>query len=195
MGYAVTWCAVPERDAEDFLQRLRLSPTGEVEEIPESLVTSAKLATGWRIVWYNEYDCPFLTPTQLRELSKHHAVLVCLIEEHVMASSSEHWSGGKRDWWISHKGESGPKGLALDGRPPESFAAIKSQLEAQQLAEGGEDADVDYIFEIPLKVAQATVGFKHDEDCPHLVGGQFAVLAEGEPRAKKGLLQRLFSRR
>jgi hypothetical protein len=44
-------------------------------------------------------------------------------------------------------------------------------MEELQLAEGGDDAGVDYIFEIPLKVAQSLVGFKHDENCAHLIGG------------------------
>jgi len=43
--------------------------------------------------------------------------------------------------------------------------------------EGGGEADVDYIFEIPLKVAQALVGFKHDEECPYILEEQFIVLA------------------
>ena len=192
MGYAVTWCAVPEGNADAFLARLELSPTGDIEEIPESLVSTAKLDTGWRIVWYNEYACPFVRPKELAEISRHCPILVCLVEEHVMASSSEQWSGGKRDWWISHEGEDGPKGLSFDGSPPECFSAIRSQMEEAQIAEGGDQAGVDYIFEIPLRVAQSIVGFKHDEDCPHLVDGHFVVLSESQSR--KGLLQKLFGR-
>ena len=88
-----------------------------------------------------------------------------------MASSSQVWSGGKRKWWISHEGENGPKGLSVDGDPPEAFPSVRKEMEELQLAEGGDDAGVDYIFEIPLKVAQSLVGFKHDENCAHLVGG------------------------
>ena len=43
-------------------------------------------------------------------------------------------------------------------------------------------AGVDYIFEVPLKVAQSIVGFKHDENCPHLSEGYFAVLSGSVPR-------------
>jgi hypothetical protein len=66
-------------------------------------------------------------------------------------------------------------------------------MEQAQIAEGGEAADVDYIFEIPLKVAQSIVGFKHDEDCSHIKTG-FVVLSASAPEAKKSIFQRLFNR-
>ena len=175
-----------------LLERLALSPTGETEEFPESLISTAKLDTGWRVIWYNKYGCPFLRPEDLGELSKEQDVLMCLVEEHAMASSSEFWSGGNRMWWISHEGENGPKGLATDGDLPACFPSIRRELEEAQRVDGGDDADVDHIFEIPLKVAQSLVGFKHDEDCPHLVEEEFVVLSRAATR--KGLLSSLFGK-
>jgi hypothetical protein len=55
---------------------------------------------------------------------------------------------------------------------------------------GGLQAGVDYLFEIPLKVAQGICGFKHDEDCRHLPADGFVVLSGFSPR--KGLLRRIF---
>jgi hypothetical protein len=191
MGFAITWCAVRESGAHKLLEQLGLSPTGETEEVPESLISAAKLDTGWRVVWYNEYGCPFLRPEDLRVVSHDQEIVMCLVEEHVMASSSELWRGGKRAWWISHEGESGPKGLSLEGDLPECFASIRREMEEAQRAEGGDDAGVDYIFDIPLKVAQTLVGFKHDQDCPHASEEQFTVLSRSAP--KRGFLGRLFS--
>src|ERR1700723_2147432 len=57
--------------------------------------------------------------------------------------------------------------------PPETLAAIRNEMEALQLAEGGDAAGVDYLSEIPLGVAKSLVGFKHDEICTHLIGGCF----------------------
>jgi len=176
MGYAVSWCAVREAGADRFLQRLGLRPTGEVEESPESLISSAQLDTGWRVIWYNKYGCPFLGPDDLSSLSFDQDVLLCLIEEHVMASSSELWSGGKRKWFLSHEGENGPKGLTAIGNLPETLAPIQEEMQRLQLAEGGDEAGVDYIFEIPLNVAQDLVGFKHDEESAHLIDGHFHVM-------------------
>ena len=116
---------------------------------------------------------------------------MCLVEEHMMASSAEFWSGGRRKWWISHQGENGPKGLSTDGDLPECFASIRREMEEAQRAQGGDDANVDYIFEIPLKVAEFMVGFKHDQECLQMTEGQFVVLSRGAP--KKGFLGELFS--
>ena len=193
MGFSITWCAVLEDAAAKFLHDLELTPTGETEEVPESPFSTARLDTGWRVVWANAYESPFLDPKRMATLSKERDVLLCLVEEHAMASSAEYWSGGSRVWWIGHEGENGPKGLSTDGALPEGFDAIRSAMEDAQRAEGGDDAGVDYLFEIPLKVAEALVGFKHDEAWPHVIGEQFEVLSGPEP-AKKGLLGRIFGR-
>src|SRR5689334_3785067 len=186
MGFAITWFAVREAGAQRLLDQLNLSPTGETEEFPESLISTAKLDTGWRVIWYDDYDCPFLRPV-LDQVSKAQEVLVCLVEEHVMASSAELWTEGKCKWFISHEGEDGPIGLTTEGDLPDCFEAVKSDMEGAQLAAGGDDADVDYIFEIPLRVAQTIVGFKHDDNHPQL---QFEVLKRSEP--KPGFFKRLF---
>lgn len=175
MGFSVTWCAVREEDAQKLLEQVCLSSTGETEEFPESPVSMAKLDTGWRIIWCNKYGSPILEQQHLVDISRECDVLLCLVEEHVMASSSEFWSGGDRKWLISHQGDNGPKGLNATGELPACFPAIRAEMEEAQLVEGGDDADVDYIFEIPLKVAQSLVGFKHDEDCQHISKEQFIV--------------------
>ena len=180
MGFSATWCAVPESKADQFLDQLGLRPTGECEEFPESLISAARLDTGWRVVWFGEYDCPLLRDQDLARLSADQELLLCKVEEHVMASSAELWSGGRRTWWLSHEGEAGPKGLAADGALPASFQTIRSEMEKMQLEEGGDDADVDYIFEIPLLLAQSIVGFKHDEDSRHVINSEFQVLSRSK---------------
>jgi hypothetical protein len=192
MGFSISWCAVREAGADQLIQRLGLLPTGETEGFPESLISTGKLDTGWRVIWHNKYECPYLRPEDLARLSTDHEVLLCLVEEHVMASSSELWSGGKRKWWISHEGENGPKGLFVDGDLPEAFPAIRKEMEELQRAEGGDAAGVDYIFEIPLKVAQSLVGFKHDETYRHLIGGHFIVMSRAT--SKTSIISRLLKR-
>jgi hypothetical protein len=66
-------------------------------------------------------------------------------------------------------------------------------MHRRQAQEGGTHAGVDYIFEIPLKVAQTIVGFKHDEDGPHLADGHFVVLDSVRPQHAKGWLGTLFT--
>jgi len=190
MGYAITWCAVREVAADQLLSHLGLAATGETGEAPESRFSTARLTTGWRLIWSSRYGCPILTKG-IPAFSGGHEVVLCQIEEHVMASSAELWVSGNREWWISHDGEDGPKGLDTEGRLPQCFASIREEMEDVQRAEGGDDADVDYIFEIPLKVSQTVVGFKHDENYESIVQGSFMVLSGR--RGGKSFLSRLLA--
>ena len=190
MGFAITWFAVPEESHAAFCSRFGLAPTGETLEVPDCLIATAKLDTGWRLIWYGKYDCPFIGDREMADISRSYDIVRCQVEEHVMASRSELWSAGRRKWFVSHEGEDGPKGLDVDGVLPDTFIAMKREMEAIQLAEGGESADVDYIFEIPLRVAESIVGFKHDQSCGHMPDGAFHVMTRTE--AKHGLLARLF---
>jgi hypothetical protein len=193
MGFAITWFAIPEKNSAAFFARFGLSSTGERIEVPDCLIATAKLDTGWTLLWYDKYDCPFLDKRELAKVSVAHDIIRCLVEEHVMASSAEFWSYGSRKWFLSHEGENGPKGLVSDGELPDSFVSIKEKMEANQLANGGEKANVDYIFEIPLQVAKSVVGFKHDERCDHIPDNLFDVMERTSPRP--GFFARLMGRR
>lgn len=191
MGYAITWCAVPEEAADRLLSHLGLLPTGQSEQYPQSRFSSAKLTTGWRLIWSNKYNCPVLMNALATFVSDYDAV-ACQIEEHVMASSAELWRNGSRRWRLSHEGIDGPKGLESDGTLPQSYGAIRKEMEDAQLAEGGEAADVDYIFEIPLKVAQSLVGFKHDENYGAALESDFMILSNRN--GEKSFLSRFFGK-
>lgn len=201
MGFSITWFAVPEAHAESFLSRLSLVASGEVEELPDSLISSAAMNTGWRVLWYNDYECPFLRLETVREISRTHEVLICTVEEHVMDSAASLWRDGERLWHLHHDGSGGAKGLEVDGQTPECFAATRDAMYAEQEKAGGDKADVDMLFEIPLRVAQSISGFKHDEESPHVIGNQFHALKRVNAPAdtpntpspaKPGFLRRLF---
>ena len=189
MGFAITWFAVPEQHAADLLKQLQLTPTGEKQDIPEAPIAYAHLNTGWAILWFGQYDCPVFGDRELASISSRYDIIRCLVEEHVMASSVEFWSGGRQQWWISHQGEDGPKGLEVTGSVPDSLKTVRAKMEEAQRAEGGDDAEVDYIFEIPLKIAQGLAGFKHDEVCDCV----FEVLERSS--SEGGFLSRLFGRK
>lgn len=191
MGYAITWCAVREQAAGLLLSHLGLAATGERENHPESRFSTVRLTSGWRLIWSNKYGCPTLTKG-LPTFSGDHEIVMCQIEEHVMASSAELWKNGSRMWRLSHEGEDGPKGLNAEGELPQCFVPIREEMENAQRAEGGDGADVDYIFEIPLAVAKTLVGFKHDEDYEPVVEGNFMVLSDGQ--GGKSFLSRLFGK-
>jgi hypothetical protein len=191
MGFAITWLAVDREGMDLVLAGLSLNRTGKFEDHPESPFSMARLTSGWQLLWINDYDAPILAAELLEAISRDQDVLVCRIEEHVMASSAELWSSGQMAWSISHVGTNGPVGLDIVGQPPASLLAIRGCLEAAQVAEGGMDAEVDHIFDIPLQVARSLVGFKHDEDYEGAIEGQFEVLASAQGK-KTGFMSRLF---
>lgn len=55
-------------------------------------------------------------------------------------------------WWCSTH-------LSLEGAPPKSLPKIQTE----QFVRVSEDREVNFIFDIPIRVAQEPVGFRHDE--------------------------------
>lgn len=176
MGFAISWMACHEPHADAVLRQLLLKATGETEEVPDSPVSMFRTKPGWRIIWVNEYGSPLIGEDVLAKLAMKSEIILVLVEEHVMASSAELWSQGVRQWRISHERENGPVGLAVEGRLPSTFPAIRATQEKEQEEAGGKDADVDFIFDIPLKVAESVTGFKHDI----VLEGDFEVLKHDE---------------
>jgi len=176
MGYAISWLAVRESISGPLLEELGLSATGEMDQQYESLYTGRALPTGWFILLIDKCQHKFVQPSALEALSKLGDVIACSIEEHVMWSSAELWSNGAPVWSIEHDAQIGMSHIAASGTLPDVYSAIEGRFVAQQEESGGDESDVDYIFEIPLQVAKTIAGFKHD-DAP-TDEGQFVVFTE-----------------
>lgn len=113
-----------------------------------------------------------------------------------MFSEAAGWRDGRQEWRVTHRGEDGPMGLDVSGTPPSQFAAIRDDLSARQDAEGGAAAEVDFLFDIPVALAQSLTGFRHDEG--GLDGEEIAFdvleFKEGPATAKKSWFKRLTAR-
>ena len=208
MGFAISWFAVPEEHAASFFERLGLLATGETSEWADFKICSAASDKGWRILWYNAHECPFLNEHTCRGISlHHHDILACHVEEHVMVASVTLWSQGQVMWHLFHDGSGGAKGLEVTGTPPEEFQKIRDRCETLQAEAGGARANVDYLFEIPLEVALSVAGFKHDQDPVHIVDSLFHEMTRaGTPETipssvetsnpkKSGFFKRWFGKR
>ncbi len=113
-----------------------------------------------------------------------------VLEEHVMFSSAESWQDGRRVWRIEHSHDNGGiYHLTAEGELPACFAEIRRRRFEEQDREGGEDARVDFISEIPLDVAQEVTGYDGGIDMPE--GKEFWLVRP--PR--RGLLERWFGSR
>lgn len=196
MGFALSWLAVRGKPAATVLSELSLRPTGERSLTGESPFVGAASADGWYLVVADEAESELLAPSVLERLSRGCEVVTCTVEEHVMFSEATGWKDGHRRWHVSHHGEDGPVGLEATGELPPQFASIRAELEAAQEAEGGADAEVDYLFDIPVRVAGSLTDYRHDEESPAFETGDegLDVLESSAPPAKSSFLGRLLGR-
>jgi hypothetical protein len=85
-------------------------------------------------------------------------VIICDVEQHVMFVSVSAFKNGSMSWRIVHDAQQAADHLLIEGTQPQSFARIQ----AEQFARVSEDREADFIFDIPVRVAQELVGFRHD---------------------------------
>jgi hypothetical protein len=189
MGYAISWLAVRGKSPEEVRRLLGLIPTGRYGEPLDSLITAALLPGGWFLVLLADPAHEFLRQGTPERISADCEVVTAAVEEHVMASLAEGWKAGRRVWSLDHQSEKGIEHLEAGGTPPESFAGIRSKAFERQ--RGEEAGDVDYIFDVPLQVAQSLTGFKHDEGGPD----RFEILERSGRSRWGGFWNRLFGRR
>lgn len=162
MGESLSWIAIRGLDRETAYSRLRLTPTGTVGDYAQGNIGSRVLAEGWILIALGQAEHPLLTRSELQKLSADCQVVACNVEEHVMFSSSEYWKDGMCLWRMEHEGDSDALHLETFGELPAAFATVEQEYRSKQVL-AGKDAETDYIFEVPLVLAQSITGFKHDE--------------------------------
>lgn len=140
--------------------------TGIEDEVNEAPLSAAETKAGWTIIWSNDIRFGGDEP-KFAQLSKTAPIIVCFIEEHTMFSLAMFLQNGEAVWSISHQGDGGDIfNLEKTGDLPGFAAEIEAEQIGKQKAEGGRDAGVDYVFDVPLLIAKRVSGFKHDEMGP-----------------------------
>ena len=184
MGFSVSWLAVKTDDLDQLFEVADVAPTTESDECLESEFSGSGLQSGWYFFQTQGCDHPIISGDSLSKISKLGETIACSVEEHVMVSVAEGWNDGARSWSIAHNAQEGMFDLSADGELPAHYEATKNDFVSQQNAEGGEDADVDFIFDIPLQVAKRICGYKHDEGSPPWVPpGPVAFTQQGASTA------------
>lgn len=162
MGYNVAWLAFRGLPREKVLAVTGFADTQEPDEYNESPVSGIQHSDEWYVLHINNCFHPLINQEVLNRLSEGCEILGCQIEEHIMVSASFFYKNGSRVWNLLHDCEKGRYHLQIDGKPPEILSDIREILFADQDAEGGEEADVDFIFDIPIRVAETLTGFVHN---------------------------------
>ncbi|VXC67587.1 hypothetical protein [Massilia sp. 9I] len=181
MGYSIAWIAVRGKSKEDILAQLALLDTGAPDEAGECPVLGAALPGGGYLVFFNDMAHPAVQAESMTRLSEGCEALACQVEEHIMASAAFQYRDGAKVWDVAHLSEEGLYHLAVGGTPPPLLATIHDEMRATQDEHGGLEADVDCLFEVPLMLANALSGFRHDEAT--LLSGETLVFTELVPAA------------
>jgi hypothetical protein len=155
MGYSISWLAVRDTPEESVLAALGLEKTGEAEEGPKSRWCS-KRVNQWTVAWSNSFQ-----PWRFRNAASKFTgeVVVFAVEEHVMFASAAAFSDGRLRWRVAHDEQEARDHLAVEGNPPQSL----KHIQAEQLARMPEDPEVNFVIEIPVRLAQEVVGFRYEE--------------------------------
>lgn len=198
VGFSLSWFAVRGLTRDAALTELGVEPSGRTYVDPPRFGV-ADLPGGWLLFVFDDdlkqaFAAPFVA------LSKHGPAVACAIEEHVMFQEARGFDAGAEVWRVTHDPNAGESLYHLDveGAPPIQLEEIRTAAMAAQDAEGGEDADVDLIADVPLKLARSLCGYKHDEVGPEGMS-EFMELrrpkatGEGGP-VKTGFFARLFGR-
>jgi hypothetical protein len=197
MGFSHSWIAVQGLDPAIALDVLGMAAARELEadDFPERL-GMGQLPGGWLLVLSSDFDDAF---TRLSVLASHGPAVACAMEEHVMYSEARGYSDGVEAWRVVSDCEKEDQ-IAVIGEPPAGFMDIRADVQRQQDAAGGKDADADYLFDVPPKVAESICGFRLGEPDPE--GLRFTELrraARSKPvddgATGGGFFARLFGRR
>lgn len=148
-----SWLAFRNASQSEVLSATGLRGTDIVEEVPEAPFQTAALPGGWTVLFAS--DVMFARPDRLRTLSRRHEVLGCMAEEHAMVSMSAYHVRGEPVWEVVHDPSSGSSTLLVSGSPPPEPARLRDH--ASRRGAGAEDG-----FDIPIELAEAVCGYRHD---------------------------------
>jgi hypothetical protein len=173
VGYSLSWVAFRNRSSDEVRAELGFTGTTDYSEIPEGDLLGAELPSGWSLLLAND-DERFIDEQLLEIVSKGCDAVACWVEEHSMVSAASGWKSGFKLWSVEHDSSKGLDDLRFMGMMPPEWDAIRQRLEAERKTN-----DADVLFDAPVELAKALVGFRHDEDVPHDGCDVFQLLEEG----------------
>lgn len=161
MGFTISWIAFKDLPLAEAALALGLLQSGQSESVFDYDVNGARIGN-WSVVIFNDLNPDLAESRELVPLSSGREIVVVHISETTMMQWAERWKNGRQVWNVQHTSEEGPRHLDASGSLPAEFAEIKRRRFAEQDEEDSGDAAADFISEIPLDLAEAATGFRHD---------------------------------
>lgn len=192
VSYIIT--AIPPRD---LVQPLGFQLGVETDALPydEWWVGTLK-SNGMTVFWSEAADFVDDVSAELMRLSHDGEIYACSVIETAMHAQIVTYANGHEKWRVHWRGDDGPKpeNLVASGALPVGFAPLLEKQTAAQMA----DPDKDHFIEIPLELASAAAGFRHDFDMTNKAFSRVFRIAEAQgniaPSPKKGLFAKLLGR-
>ena len=161
MGFRIAWLAFSGKSKNDVLASLRAVDTNEPDEANEAPMSVASLPGDWTIVWLNRFDHPFAEDASLHLFSRGCMLMAVHVHEGTMFSAVQMYQNCKRQWAVFRDFQAGEFHLEVLGNPPAKFADIANR-QTKFHREDSKASGIDYMFEIPLELAESLCGFRHD---------------------------------
>src|SRR4029453_18539291 len=174
MGSSASWLAVRGKPRSAVLEWIGLAATGMFERVPESPVVGMELAGRWYVVRY-DFFAGELEGFAL-QISPGCEVVLGRVDEAVMCSTASGWRNGCELWSVMHDSQQGPDHLQVRGSPPPEFPFIRDRLLREQARSQACDSSEDYLFDIPLVLAETITVFRYDETPEEASSPIFEVL-------------------
>lgn len=193
MGFKISWIAFEGMDKADVLSRMAMSDTGKPDEAYEASFSLAQLPTGWSVLFANDFE--YASDRRMAPLSAGGRLIALQVHEGVMCARAVEFRNGQLIWWVGHDSEEGIEHLDAEGDLPAAFAVVRARLFAEQAENGGTEADVDYIFDVPVELAAELTGYRHDQAMFDWGEPLFTAVEAASRPASKGWLERLFGGR
>ena len=191
MGFRLSWIAFGDTSLEVAAEAFGLAVGEGTAEMPEFDASGLAL-DGWSLLIFDRVNDRLTKAEEISNLSAGRDVIVVHVNETVMYVSAERWRDGVRVWSVSHDSDKGGRHLDVEGAPPAEFAVLREKWFTEQDAQDAQKDDpfrADYVFEIPVELAELDTGYRHDSSGWDMV--ELVSTAPAEPT--KGFFARLRS--
>ena len=89
-------------------------------------------------------------------------ILIAQVYEGGMLSCLFSYEDGIKSWDVMHDSSKGLTNLDIEGTPPKIIDEVRGEMTLAQHMDEGQDADVDYFFDIPIVLGKRLCGFQHN---------------------------------